>query len=166
MESVGRIRLSRSPHMKYKYLLANGARSMDKALEFFRRVAEQTDSPLVRAVAYEREFICEAMRILFTPYAPSGKGLAPPTMRPEGMVQTLAALRTLPRMVKDAARVETPFLRVFDALRVFVKVQHARDRRPAGVCYGHTALHKARRPVRTAEESGNRRTAGGSRRRS
>ena len=36
-------------------------------------------------------------------------------MRPEGMVQTLAALRTLPRMVKDAARVETPFLRVFDA---------------------------------------------------
>ena len=59
--------------------------------------------------------ICEAMRILSTPYAPSGKGSAPPAMRPEGMVQTLAALRTLPRMVKDAARVETPFLRVCGA---------------------------------------------------
>ena len=39
----------------------------------------------------------------------------PPTIRPEGLVQTLAVFRTLSRMVKDAARMETPFLRVFDA---------------------------------------------------
>ena len=51
MESAGRIRLSRAPHMKYKYLLGNGVRPMDEALEYFRRVAKQTDSPLLRAVA-------------------------------------------------------------------------------------------------------------------
>ena len=55
------------------------------------------------------------MRVLFTPYAPSGKGLAPPAIRPEGLVQTLAVSRPPPRMVKDAARMETPSLRVFDA---------------------------------------------------
>ena len=81
---------------------------MDKAAEYFRRVAKQSDDPLARAVASEREFICEAMRILFTPVAPPGKGLAPPTIRPEGLIQTLAVLRALPR-------VETPFLRVCDA---------------------------------------------------
>ena len=70
---------------------------------------------MVCAVALERELICQAMRVLFTPYAPSSKGLAPPVIRPEGLVQTLAIFRTLSRMVKDAARVETPFLRVFDA---------------------------------------------------
>ena len=52
------------------------------------------------------------MRILYTPYAPSGKGLSPPAIRPVGLSNTLGALRTLPRMVKDAARVGTPFLRV------------------------------------------------------
>ena len=41
--------------------------------------------------------------------------MAPPSIRPEGLAQTLAALRTLSRMVKDAARAGTPFLRVFDA---------------------------------------------------
>ena len=115
LESVDRLRLSRAPHMKFKYLLSGGVSSMDKALEYFRRVAKETDDTLVRAVAKEREFICEAMRVLFTPYAPSIKGLAPPGVRPEGLVQTLAIFRTLSRMVKDAARVETPFLRVFDA---------------------------------------------------
>ena len=72
LESAGRIRLSRAPHMKNKYLLVGGARSMDKAPEYFRRVAKQSGDPLARAVASEREFICEAMRILFTPYAPPG----------------------------------------------------------------------------------------------
>ena len=63
-------------------------------------------------MASSREFVCDAMRILFTSDAP---GLAPPSIRPRGLIQTLAALRTLSRMVTDAARVETPFLRVFDA---------------------------------------------------
>ena len=62
MESVGSIRLSRPPHMKYKYSLPNGARPMDKALEYFRRVANETDNPLARAVANEREIIREATR--------------------------------------------------------------------------------------------------------
>ena len=76
---------------------------------------KQSGDPRVRAVASEREFICEAMRILFTPYAPPGTGLAPPLIRLEGLIQTLAVLRTLSRMVQAAARVETPFLFVFDA---------------------------------------------------
>ena len=71
LESVDRLRLSRAPHMKFRYLLSGGVRSMDKALEYFRRVAKESKDPLVCAVALEREFICEAMRVLFTPYAPS-----------------------------------------------------------------------------------------------
>ena len=55
------------------------------------------------------------MRVLFTPYTPPGKGPAPSAIRPEGLSQTLGVLRTLSRMVKDAARVATPFLRVCDA---------------------------------------------------
>ena len=51
--------------MKYKYLLPNGVQSMDKALEYVRRVAQQTDSSLARAVANEREFIRESMRMLY-----------------------------------------------------------------------------------------------------
>ena len=56
MESVDHICLSRAPHMKYKYLLANGAHTKDRALEHFRREAIRTDSPLTRAVANGREF--------------------------------------------------------------------------------------------------------------
>ena len=44
-------------------MLPNGAQSMDKALACLRRVAKRTDNSLVRAVASERGFICEAMRI-------------------------------------------------------------------------------------------------------
>ena len=115
MESVGRIPLCRAPHMEYKFLLAGGVRAMEGPLEYFRRVVRQSDDPLVRAVASEREFICEAIRILSTPYAPPGRGLAPPSSRPEGLIQTLAVLRSLSRTARDAARVETPLLRVFDA---------------------------------------------------
>ena len=65
---VDRIRLGCAPHMKRKYLLSNGAQLMDTALEHFRRVAKQTDSALVRAVACGREVTCGSMRIPFTPY--------------------------------------------------------------------------------------------------
>ena len=88
---------------------------MGKALEYFCRVAKETDSSLVRAVDSECEFICEATRILYTPYAPSGEGLPPPAIRPEGLANTLGVLRTLFRAAKDAARPETAFLRVFVA---------------------------------------------------
>ena len=116
MKPVDRIRLSRAPHMQYNYLLPNGGQSTDKASEWFRRVAKQTESPLARAVANAREYCCGAMRLLLTPFAPPGKGLAPPTIRPEGLTHTLGALRTFFRMAKDAARRETPFFRVCDAL--------------------------------------------------
>ena len=61
MESADRTRLSRAPHMKYKSLFSNGAQSMGRALEYFRRVAKQTDSASARAAAAEREFICDSI---------------------------------------------------------------------------------------------------------
>ena len=115
MESVGRNRLSRAPHMKCKYLLPNGAQSIDKALGYFRRVTKQTDGSLVRAVANAREFLCGAMRILYTPCGPAGRGLSPPASRPEGLSNSLGALCALSRVVRGAARAETPFLRALDA---------------------------------------------------
>ena len=69
-------------------------------------------SSLVRAAASEREFICDAMRILYTPYAPSGTGLPPSGDSPGGLANTLAVLRTLSRMARDAGRVETLILRI------------------------------------------------------
>ena len=88
---------------------------MDRALEHFRRVAKQADNPFARAAEKGREIICEAIRILYTPYAPPGKGLSPPALRPEGLPDALGFRRALSRMVKDAARVETPPLRGVDA---------------------------------------------------
>ena len=114
MESVDRTRLSRAPHTKYKFLLPNGVRSMGRALECFRRVAKQTDNALVRAVATGREFVCESIRVLYVPYAASGKWLPTPGIRPEGLTCALGVLRELSRMAKDAARVETPSFRAFD----------------------------------------------------
>ena len=88
---------------------------MDRALEYFCRAAEDADSPLGRAVANVRECICKSSRILRTLFAPSGKGWSSPVVRPGGMAPALGPMRTLSRTVKDAARGEPPFLRVFDA---------------------------------------------------
>ena len=71
MESAGSIRPSRAPHMECKFLLRKGGQCMGCALEYLSRVANETDSTLVRAVAEEREFICEALRMLYTPSVPS-----------------------------------------------------------------------------------------------
>ena len=106
--------------MKYKYLLSNGAQSMRDVMGYFRRAAKQADSSLARAVTDEREFIFEPLRILYMLYASGGKGWAPPVFRPEGLSDTSGALRTLSRMVKDAARVETPFRRLYDACYVYL----------------------------------------------
>ena len=43
------------------------------ALAPLRKVAGETDNALVRSFAFERESICDAARILFTPYAPAVK---------------------------------------------------------------------------------------------
>lgn len=112
-KSVGRIRLSRAPRMMYKSLLDNGAQSTDRALEYYRRVAIETDSALVRAAAKDRECICEAIRISYAPHAPCGRGLPPAVIRREGLATASGIMRTLPRMVKDAVRAGAPFLRVF-----------------------------------------------------
>ena len=61
VESVDRLRLNCAPHLKYKFLLPNAAHSMGRALEYFRRVAKQTDSASARAAAAEREFICDSI---------------------------------------------------------------------------------------------------------
>ena len=50
-ESVDRIRLSRAPYMKYKYLLSNRVRRMGLALQYFRRVAKETYSSAAQAVS-------------------------------------------------------------------------------------------------------------------
>ena len=44
-----------------------------------------------------------------------GKCFASLPIRPEGLPNSLGSLRTLPHMVKDAAQVETPFLRAIYA---------------------------------------------------
>ena len=55
LESIDRIRLNRAPHMKFKNLLSPDARGMNRALEYFRRVAKGTESVLVQALANERD---------------------------------------------------------------------------------------------------------------
>ena len=50
---------------------------MDRASEYFRRAATQTDSPRARAVVNDREFSCEAIRSFYAPYALPGKGRPP-----------------------------------------------------------------------------------------
>ena len=70
------------------------------------------------------------MRILFALRAPPGKGPSPPAIRPGGLSTTLGKPRSLSRLVKGAARVETPFLRVFGARYGSpVKIQYARVER-------------------------------------
>ena len=80
---------------------------MGRALEYFCRVGQETGNELVRAAAQEREFICEAIRILHVPYAPSGKGLARTAIRRKGLANARGILRSLSRMVRDAVCVET-----------------------------------------------------------
>ena len=44
LESVGRIRLSRAPHVAYEYLLGSGVQPMGRAAENVRRAAKETGS--------------------------------------------------------------------------------------------------------------------------
>ena len=101
LDSAGRIRPNRSPHMKFKYLSRNGVQSADKALGYSRRVANQSESSLVRAVACEREFICVAMRILFTLDKPFGAASSPPVTHPESLSNALGGA---PHLVSHGQR--------------------------------------------------------------
>ena len=71
--------------MKFKEWLGRHAPGMDRASEYFWRVAKETDRVFTRALAREREYICEAARFPSTLYAPCVKGAAPPSLLPEGM---------------------------------------------------------------------------------
>ena len=42
LESLGRIHMSRAPHLKYDHLLGPVATSMGRALAYFRRVVEES----------------------------------------------------------------------------------------------------------------------------
>ena len=88
---------------------------MGRALECFRRVAREADLPLVKALAQEREFVREALQILYTPYARRTRSAGSPIGRPEGMRAALGIFRTLPRAAEDAARAESSPLRVSEA---------------------------------------------------
>ena len=82
MDSVDRIHLSCATHMKSKFSLRNGAHALGRALEYFRRVAEETDSSSVRAGVNRCEFFRESARVLFTPYVAAGRGLRLPGSSP------------------------------------------------------------------------------------
>ena len=101
-------------------MLGRGVLPTGRAPKYFRFVAKETGSPLVRAVAQEREFVCEALRTLYAPCSPSGHGLAPTVIRSGGLATALGIIRTLSRIVKDAARAETPSLRVLRACYAYL----------------------------------------------
>ena len=82
MESLENIGLNRAPHMRYREPLGSKAESMRRALAFFQKVTKGADNDLARSLALEREFICDAHRILFAPYQPAAKGSRPPNVLP------------------------------------------------------------------------------------
>ena len=67
METLDRIKSNRGPQRKYKGLLGPRVGSMGPALARFCEVANQMDDDRVRVLALEYEFICDALRISFTP---------------------------------------------------------------------------------------------------
>ena len=75
--------------------------SMDRSPSFFGKVAKTMDNE----TALEREFICDALRILFTPSARLVKGARTQEVLPEGFKHAF----------EDADRAEPSFLRVFGA---------------------------------------------------
>lgn len=87
---------------------------MDRASEFVRRVAKAGDSGLVRALAQERENICDAVHIPSTPHAPNVKGAALPTVLPAGTRTALGSLCALARISRDAVRLGQIYLRASD----------------------------------------------------
>ena len=115
LEFVGHIRLSRPSRKKFESLLGPTVSSMAPAFGYSRRVAKHRGSPLAKASVQVRGLICEALRRLYIPYAPSVRGAGQPTVRPEGMSAALRMSRTSSRVAKDAARAESGLVRVFDS---------------------------------------------------
>ena len=71
MLSIGRIRLNRAPKTKFEQLLGPDVPRRYRALEYFRRAANETDDVPARALANERKYLREAARLLFAAYFPN-----------------------------------------------------------------------------------------------
>ena len=93
---------------------------MDRALEFFRCAAKETDDVPVRVAAHQRGCICQVLRILFAPHTPNSHVSAPPDVPPEGVSAALVGIRTLSRVAGGAVRKEGSFLCVFEAFKGFL----------------------------------------------
>ena len=77
-ESTDRIRLNRA-------LWVRTYMGMGRASAYFRRLAKEPDSVLVRALANERKYFHDAARILYTLYELNDEGSAPPAGFPDGV---------------------------------------------------------------------------------
>ena len=71
------------------------------------RAAKETDNELVRALALGRELICDALRILRTPYALLAKGAKTQKMLPEGIKHAIGNVRELSRIATDVGPAES-----------------------------------------------------------
>ena len=71
---------------------------MDPALVYFRKVTTETNGPLARALAPERELICEFLRSLSAPHVPLGTGGRPRRVMSEAGRHGWGITRTLPRL--------------------------------------------------------------------
>ena len=80
---------------------------MDPALAYFRKMIKETDDPLGRSLAKERQFICESLRVLPSPHEPPATGARPPRVLLEGVRHAFGVTLTLCRIAKCAARAES-----------------------------------------------------------
>ena len=76
---------------------------MARPLADFRKVAKQTETDLVLALALQREIIRDALRISCRPHAPMVKGSQRRKVPPEGIKHYLSIVQTLPRVAKDSS---------------------------------------------------------------
>ena len=116
VRTLEKMKLSNAPHMKYKQLFLEAASTLDSARAYFRRIATESDRPLVVAMAREREFLCEQAEVLFKPYQPVLRNVLPVAPVRLGLVVMYSLMRTMSRRIKDPNRAETKKLLVFDAL--------------------------------------------------
>ena len=92
LKSLGRCDLGPAPHMKYGLLLGPNVTSMGRAITYFRKVVKESDDPLARALAKEREYFRDRLRVLFAPHVPLVEGARPPQMLPGGLRHALVII--------------------------------------------------------------------------
>ena len=94
MESLGRIRLNRTPVMRYAGISGPKAGATDRNPAYFRKAARVFGDELARALALEGDFICDAFRISFTTFAPLARGSKPRTVLSGDTKHALGIART------------------------------------------------------------------------